>query len=100
LQRSLDFDLIVYLVVSGFTEHYYNINRENNINMGGNGEDTPFNTARRIYMPKGSQEYVRIYQIRGGSWRQIQTSTSVGKTQRAAFEFSRIFKCFKGITYN
>lgn len=96
MQRSLEFDLMFCIVVAAFTDHYYNINRKNNINMGGNGEDTPIDTARRVCFPESRQEYIRIHQIRGGPRGQIQASASVGETRRAAPEPGGLPKRLKG----
>lgn len=37
------------------------MNRQNNINMGGNGEDTRAYTARRIRIPESGQEHPGIH---------------------------------------
>ena len=99
MQRSLDFDLMFHQVEAGFTENYYNINRKNNINMGGNGEVTSVDSARRVCLPESRQEHIRIHQVRGGPRGQIQASASVGETRRAAPEPGGLPKRLKGIFF-
>lgn len=98
MYHSVDFYLISCLVIVGFTEHYYNINRKNNINMGGNGEAATVDSARRVCVPESRQEYLRVPQIRGGLRGQIQASASTSETRPAAPEPGRLSKRFKGMS--
>lgn len=101
MQRSLDFDSMFRRALArtvGFTEHYCAINRQNNINMGGNGEGTPVDKARRVCLPQSRQEHIGVREIRGGPRRQIQASASSGETRRAAPEPGRLPKRLKGTT--
>lgn len=100
MQRSLDFESMFHPVVTGFTENYYNINRKIHINMGGNGEGTSIDPARRVCLSEGRQEHIRVHQIRRGPRRQIQASASSGETRRAAPEPGRLPKRLKGILFH
>lgn len=95
--HSVDFYLISHVAIVGFTEHYCNINRKNNINMGGNGEAASIDPARRVCIPESRQEHPRVPQIRGGLRGQIPATASSSETRPAAPEPSRLPKRFKGM---
>lgn len=74
------------------------INRKNNINMGGNGEDTRAYTARRVCVPEGSQEHLRIYPAGGRPAGPMQVVEGAGQVGFTALEPCWFYKHSEGIT--
>lgn len=96
MQPSLDFEYQTFhWLVADFTDHYYTINRKNHINMGGYGEDTSADQARRVCIAEGRQEHPRVHEIRRGPRRQIQATANSGETRRAAPQPGRLPKRLK-----
>lgn len=74
------------------------INRQNYIDMGGNGEDTRAYTAGRIRIPKSSQEHVGIHPAGGRPAGPVQVAESAGQVGLATVESVRLLQCSQGKT--
>lgn len=62
------------------------MNRQNDINMGGNGEDTLAYTAGRIRIPESGQEHSGIHSAGGRPAGPVQVAEGVSQTGLAALE--------------
>lgn len=73
------------------------MNRQNNINMGGNGEDSHARTAGRIRVSESGQEHAGIHPAGGRPAGPVQVAEDTGQTRLAAFETPWLFQCPQGI---
>lgn len=64
--------------------------------MGGNGEDTCADTARRIRVPEGGQEHPGIYSAGGRPAGPMQVAEGVGPIGLAELESRRFRQCPEG----
>ena len=74
----------------------YNIIRQNNINMGRNGENTLSHKAGRIWLVESDKEYPGVHQTGRGCQGSKQTEPSFGQTRLSVPEIGRIYKYPKG----
>lgn len=66
------------------------INRQNDINMGCNGEDTRAHPAGRVCVPESGQEQPRVYPAGGRPAGPLQVAKGVGQAGLTALEFGRL----------
>ncbi|XP_070159725.1 A-kinase anchor protein 17A isoform X4 [Polyergus mexicanus] len=66
------------------------INRQNDINMGCNGEDTRAHSAGRVCVPESGQEQPGVYPAGGRPAGPLQVAKSVGQAGFTALEFGRL----------
>jgi len=76
------------------------MNRQNNINMGGNGEDTHAHTAGRVCVPESGQKHSGIYSTGGRPARPVQVAKGAGQIGHAAFESGWLFQRPQGMATN
>lgn len=72
------------------------INRQNYIDMGGNGEDTRAYTAGRILIPESGQEHLGIHPAGGRPAGPVQVAESAGQIGFATVESVRLLQCSQG----
>lgn len=72
------------------------MNRQNNINMGGNGEDTRAYTAGRVCISESGQEHLGIHSARGRPAGPMQVAEGASQTGFAAVESGRLPQCPQG----
>lgn len=72
------------------------MNRQNDIDMGGNGEDTFAYTAGRIRIPESGQEHSGIHSAGGRPAGPVQVAEGVSQAGLAALESGRLPQCPQG----
>lgn len=73
------------------------MNRQNNINMGGNGEDTHAHTAGRVCISESGQKHSGIYATGGRPAGPMQVGKGVGQIGHATSESGWLFHRFEGM---
>lgn len=74
------------------------MNRQNNINMGGNGEDTLTHTAGRVCVSESGQKHPGIYPAGGRPAGPMQVAKGAGQIGHATFESGWLFQCSQGVS--
>lgn len=72
------------------------MNRQNNIDMGGNGEDTRAYTAGRVRIPESGQEHSGIHPAGGRPAGPMQVAEGASQAGLAAAESGRLLQCPQG----
>lgn len=72
------------------------MNRQNNIDMGGNGEDTRAYTAGRICIPESGQEHSGIHSVGGRPAGSMQVAKGVSQARLTAVESGWLPECPQG----
>lgn len=66
------------------------MNRQNDINMGCNGEDTSTHSAGRVYVPESGQEQSEVYLAGGLPAGPVQVAKGIGQVELAVLESGRL----------